>query len=61
MNNINPNPFPSPIWSKEVADLIMADLQWKANELETRLKSPYPLLFFYYTQPETESQINPNP
>lgn len=63
MNNINPNPFSSPIWSKEAADLIMADLQWKANELETRLKSPYPLLFFYHVESNTieQPEIQPQP
>ena len=33
------------LWTKEATDFMMAGLQWKANEFELRLKSPYPFLF----------------
>ncbi len=65
MNNIDRNQIENSLWTKEAIVLIMADLQWKANELETRLRSPYPLPFFYQVQPPepqpSEIQPNPNP
>lgn len=63
MKNINPNQVSYPIWTKEAVAFIMADLQWKANELETRLRSPYPLLFPLPTRPEDirPIEIQPQP
>jgi len=57
MKNINYNQISYPIWTKEAVALIAADLKWKANELEARLKSPYPLLFLPPTQPENTKPI----
>jgi hypothetical protein len=64
MNTISNRQF---MWTKEAVNFIMADLQWKATDLEIRVKSPYPSLFFYYIesniakQPEILPQTNPNP
>ena len=62
MSTINSNPF---LWTKEAVDLIKADFQWKANEIELRLKSPYQFLFIETSvvveQPETQPQPIPNP
>jgi hypothetical protein len=63
MNSINNNEF---MWTKEAVDFIMADLEWKAIVLETRLKSPFPLLFYYVEsntieQPEIQPQPIPSP
>lgn len=60
MNNANPNQFANPLWTKDAVVFIMADLRWKANELEARLKSPYPLLFFYHIQ-QAKIQLQPIP
>jgi hypothetical protein len=62
MNNVNPNWAVNVLWSKEAISLVKAELQWKANDIEIRLKSLYPLLLFY-DRPEIQPQPkrNPNP
>jgi hypothetical protein len=44
-NNIKTDNFSQLLWSKEASDFLMTGLQWDVNALETRLKSPYPLVF----------------
>jgi hypothetical protein len=61
MKNMDSSQTLYPIWTRETIAFIMADLKWKANELETRLKSPYPLLFVSPTQPENIKPIEIQP
>ena len=63
MNSVEPNKTINALWTKEAAILIMADMQWKAIDLKARLKSPYPLLFFYHVEPQIidQSEIQPYP
>ncbi len=51
MNNTQTNQFLQLLWSKEASAFLMATLQWNVTELETRLKSPYPLIFPLPIQP----------
>lgn len=61
MKNINSSQILYPIWTKEMIAFNMADMQWKVNDLEIRLKSPYPLLFVSPSQPEDVKQIEIQP
>jgi hypothetical protein len=57
MNNVKLNSLA--LWSKEEAAFMMADIKWKAQEMEARLKSPYSWIFF--TKPEVQSHFQPIP
>jgi hypothetical protein len=59
MNIINPNEI-TKFWSREAIEFLVAEWKWKTQEIETRLKSPYPLLFIYNEQ-EMPLQPNTNP
>jgi hypothetical protein len=61
MSSVNPDPFKDVAWSKQALVLLQAMCDWKVSEFNARLKSPYPLLFFYNTQEETPPNPNPNP
>lgn len=61
MSNVNPDPFKDVLWSKEALVLLKATYDWKVSEFNARLKSPYPLLFFYNSQEEISPNPNPNP
>ena len=57
MNNTELNQFSQLFWSKEASALFMASLQWDSNELEMRLKSPYPLIFPLPIRPDDSNTI----
>ncbi len=54
-------------WSKEEVDFIMADMLWKAQDFELRLKSPFPMPYLFPietdipTKPEIQHKTDPNP
>ncbi|MGO9174548.1 MAG: hypothetical protein ACLQED_00165 [Desulfobaccales bacterium] len=59
MNNIQPDKLATQPWTKEEVDFIMADMQWKAQDFELRLKSPYLMLLYYPT--ESDILLHPDP